>query len=296
MLADVNKFDSMQDWLKGLTWDGVPRVDSFLHKFARAEDTPYHTAVSRYLWTALAGRTLDPGVKADMVPVFIGKQGLGKTTLVENLAPGREYFVSLDFSRNDNDLTRMLRGKVVAEIGELRGLSRREVDGVKAFISERVDEWVPKYSEHAIKYPRRSVFVATTNRETFINDPTGSRRWLPVRLTKRANITRMREVIPQLWAEAASLYAINRVAFTEAEQLADNKPFNRVEPWARAVHTWLEANKTGVVTTEAILISAIGIPLDRHTQAHYNNVEMIMRPLGYVTAYNPVTGTYWSKA
>src|SRR5690606_34139955 len=75
----VRNFDTAQLWLGRLQWDGSPRIERFLIDYAGAEDTPYTRAVSRMLWTALAGRVFEPGVQVDMVVVLVGKQGARKT-------------------------------------------------------------------------------------------------------------------------------------------------------------------------------------------------------------------------
>ena len=81
----------MQEWAQSLgPWDGTPRVDKFLHTYFGAEDNDYSTAVSRYLWTALAGRALKPGIKADMVPILYGQQGTIKSSAIAALVPWEE--------------------------------------------------------------------------------------------------------------------------------------------------------------------------------------------------------------
>src|SRR5947209_7867719 len=81
-------------------------------------------------------------------------------------------------------VARLIRGKLVAEIGELRGLQSRAQESIKEFISKSHDRWVPKYQERKVTVARRLVFVATTNHEEFLTDETGNRRWLPVRVGK----------------------------------------------------------------------------------------------------------------
>ncbi|ESF27670.1 putative replication protein, partial [Salmonella enterica subsp. enterica serovar Tallahassee str. 0012] len=45
--------------------------------------------------TALAGRVLEPGVKADMVPILVGPQGCGKSSGVEALSPDPAFFTEI---------------------------------------------------------------------------------------------------------------------------------------------------------------------------------------------------------
>jgi len=180
LVADNNPFDSAIAWLNALPWDGHPRVENFLRDCFGASDTDYVRAVSLYLWTALAGRVLSPGVKADMVPILVGDQGAVKSSSVAAMVPGVEFFTEISFSEKDEDLARKMRGRLIAEIAELRGLHTRELDSIKAFIARTHETWVPKYREFAVQFPRRLVFIGTTNQDEFLADETGNRRWLPV--------------------------------------------------------------------------------------------------------------------
>ena len=71
-----------------------------------------------------------PGIKADMVPVAVGKQGLMKSATVEAITPAREFFAELDLSKSDDDKARLMRGKLVIELGELKGLRKVEVNNL----------------------------------------------------------------------------------------------------------------------------------------------------------------------
>jgi hypothetical protein len=220
LIAYENKFDSAKDWITGLKWDGISRVDSFLVDYASATDDPseYTTAVSRYMFTALAGRLIDPGVKADAAPILVGAQGARKSSLVAAIAPDPEMFteISLDVGA---DTPRKLNGKAVCELSELAGLGKRDLETWKSFLTQRDDRWIPKYQEHSIRRPRRCLFIGTSNREDFLRDETGHRRFLPVKVG-RCYPERLAEVRDQLWAEGAALYREGGVDYTDAERLA----------------------------------------------------------------------------
>lgn len=219
VVANDNQFDSAIEWLSGLKWDGVPRVTTFLRDVFGAEDTPYTRAVSEYMWSALAGRVLEPGVKADMALILKGEQGTIKSTVLEALVPAPEFFCEIGLDEKPDDLARKMRGTLVAEIGELAGMSKRDVEDVKRFISRRHEKWVPKYREFALTVPRRLIFFGTTNRDHFLVDDTGNRRWLPFEIT-RADVERIRRNREQLWAEGAHRFLIVGVEWQAAERLA----------------------------------------------------------------------------
>jgi predicted P-loop ATPase len=241
MVSDENLFDTAIFWLNNLKWDGVPRVEQFLQVYFGAEDSAYVQAVSTYLWTALAGRVLVPGIKADMVPILVGEQGAAKSSSVAAMVPSPDFFTEISFNEKDDDLARKMRGRLVAEIGELRGLHTRDLESIKSFVTRTHENWVPKYREFATSFPRRLVFVGTTNQEEFLADETGNRRWLPVR-TGRADIEAVKRDHAQLWAEARELFSLLGVAYQAAEELA--KPVHKEhtvgDPWTEEVLKWLQ--------------------------------------------------------
>lgn len=239
-VAEANTFDSARCWLEAQEWDGVPRVATFLPQFFGTADTPYMQAVGMYIWTALAGRIMTPGIKADMVPVAVGAQGSGKSSAVAAIVPSADFFLELDLGGKDDELARLMRGKLVIELGELNGLRAREAEHVKAFITRQYEEWVPKYREMQVRYARRCVFFGTTNKDEFLADDTGHRRWLPF----RAGTCNPQGVIDnrgQLWAEGLQLFKASGVMWQGAEELAkaEHDAFVVRDAWEELVEAWL---------------------------------------------------------
>ena len=127
-----------------------------MHKYLGTADTPYTRELGRYLWSALAGRVLSPGIKADIIPVLIGRQGARKSTAIQALCPVPEAFLEVNLSERDTDLSRLMRGKLVGEVAELRGLRGKEAEHVKAFITRTHEEYVKKYQESRHSLDRKS--------------------------------------------------------------------------------------------------------------------------------------------
>lgn len=298
--ADENKFDSAVTWLRGLpAHDATPRVEMFLTTYFGVEDTPYTRAVSLYLWTALAGRVLQPGVKADMVPILVGLQGIGKSSAIAAMVPSVEHFVEVSLGEKDDNLARMMRGKLLGEIAELRGLQTRELEAVKAFITRTHEQWVPKFKEFAQMFPRRLVFIGSTNQNEFLADETGNRRWLPVTAVRadRAAIERDRL---QLWAEARLKFEANGVMWNEAQALAGEAHAEHTvsDTWAESIQSWLnEAEFDGMALrrdapfkTHEVLVGALNFAPRDISRAHEIRVGRLLVSLGYEKAVRSVTG------
>lgn len=306
-VADAHRFDSAQLWLSRLKWDEISRVEGFLSTHFGAPDSPYVRAVASYMWTALAGRVLVPGIQADMVPIFVGPQGAGKSTGLQGLVPSADFFAEISLTQKDDDLARMLRGRLVVELGELKGLNSREIEHTKAFFTRRNESWVPKYREFATSYPRRCVIFGTTNADQFLEDSTGNRRFLPVRVGEvdRQAIARDRL---QLWAEARELFEIDQtlgghgILWQDAEKLARkvHDEFTVEDPWTDDVARWLddcEDRSTPFSAVDAIKGSLV-VSAGTLNQAHKKRIAAILRRLGYTDGRYYIGGRQvraWAK-
>lgn len=244
LVAKRDQIDLASAWAARLPeWDGVERIATFWSHYAKADDTPYTRAVALYGWTAQAGRLLDPGCQVDMVPILVGAQGVRKSSLIAAIAPHRDWFTEVNLMERDDDTSRKMRGKLVAELGELRGMHARDKEDVKAFITRRDEEWVPKYHEFAKTFRRRLVMYGSTNKDEFLADETGERRWLPIKVGLHGSIDVEATIADreQLWAEAIVRWRYDGVIWAEAEQLAagEHEKYKEVDPWLQPVCDWL---------------------------------------------------------
>lgn len=222
--AADNRYDSAVDWLKSLpAWDGTPRIAKFMTRYYSTADTPYNTALGRYWWTAMVGRILRPGAKADMMPVLYGLQGTGKSTSLPAMLPSESWFLESDFHGIDgDDQKRKIRGAVLVEFAEMSGMGKREKESIKKYLSSTSDRWIEKYETQRTEYLRRCVFVGTTNENELLSDHTGERRFLPTEVGEVdvAGIQRDRD---QLWAEAFVMYKENGIMWQDAQSLAKDE-------------------------------------------------------------------------
>ncbi len=293
-VAEEGRFDSASTWARGLVWDGTPRVETFFPAYLGTVDSPYTRAVGLYTWTALAGRALMPdpadGLKADMTPALIGMQGASKTSAIEAMAPHPRMFTEVDLHKKDDDLSRAMRGKLVGELAELKGLQSRDAESIKAWLSRRVERWTPKYKEFETVFPRRMVCFGTGNREEFLDDDTGERRWLPVSTDARAlDVPGIRAVREQLWAEGVALFSANGVMWQDAQRLAvtEHAAFKVDDSWRDRVVDWLGREDMDGPRSRRqlrmcdVLQGAVGIGADKADRKHELRMGKILRELGY---------------
>ena len=181
------EYDPIQDRINAVEWDGVARVETMLHRWLGAEDSPYVRECSRLLFAGGINRAFRPGAKFDDVVVFVGKQGGGKSTFCQWLALAPELYSSIKTISGQKGLEG-IQGKWIVEIEELLATMANDYSGTKseentkAFISTASDFYRKPYDRRPTDSPRHCIFIGTTNRETFLTDKTGNRRWYPVRV------------------------------------------------------------------------------------------------------------------
>jgi len=129
---------------------------------------------------AMVGCVLDDKVINHTVIVFSGKQGLGKTTWVEKLVPKqlKEYLFSGTINPNNKDTLVQLAECMLINLDELENLNRSEIGSLKEIITKTQIRMRKAYGHNNETMPRRASFAGSVNTAQFLNDSTGSRRFL----------------------------------------------------------------------------------------------------------------------
>lgn len=200
-------YHPVREYLNGLTWDGVPRIDELLIKYLGAEDNPYTRAVMRKWMCAAVARIMNPGCKFDEMLVLIGPQGTGKSTLAYTLSKGW-FSDSLRAMEASKESFEQLGGTWIVEIAELSAAKRSDGDALKNFITKTSDKYRPAYGHRPRVFQRQCVFFGTTNNVEVLKDRTGARRFWPVEVVgfEDFRIGGLAEIVDQLWAEAMVRY------------------------------------------------------------------------------------------
>lgn len=219
VVAAERIYHPIKNYFAGLTWDGVPRLDSLLIDYCGAEDNPYTRAVTRKTLCAAVARVYEPGRKFDSILVLSGPQGIGKSTFFAKLG-GAWYSDSLAISdMKDKTAAEKLQGYWILELGELAGIKKVDVETVKSFVTRVDDKYRQAYGMVVESHPRSCIIVGTTNSESgFLRDITGNRRFWPVQVSERGSHHPWDlEEIDQVWAEAIQAYKDGESLFLSGE-------------------------------------------------------------------------------
>ena len=237
LFAFRNKRNEPRDWMASLRWDSNPRIESFFVKAFGCEANEYTAAVSRNWWVAMAARVFSPGCKFDNMVVLEGFQGKLKSTALNLI--GGPWFMEAGETFGTKDFLQTLNGKLLVEIAELDSFSKADVKTIKKTISCRVDTYRASYGRRSQDFPRGCVFVGSTNEDEYLDDPTGGRRFWPLR-TNDVDLDYIKANRDQLFAEAAYRYK-QGATWWEVPDTArkEQESRRRVDAWEETLVHWL---------------------------------------------------------
>lgn len=205
LVADREKYHPVRDWLESLKWDGVPRIDTWVKDYCEGEaEEPFLSEASRKFLLAMVKRIFEPGCQWDYVLVLEGTQGKYKSSIARAIA-GDKWFMDNLPDLKDKDSMLNLQGKWLIELGELASVKRTDFNQVKAYLVRRTDTVRPHYGRLVGDVPRQSVFIGTVNEGQYLKDPTGNRRYWPIKVGL-CDVQGLKRVRDQLFAEAVHVY------------------------------------------------------------------------------------------
>lgn len=278
-VAREHSIDSARDYVEGLTWDKVERLDQWLQNTFNVADNDYHRAIGSNWFKGMVKRMIEPGCKFDYVLVLEGPQGTRKSTSLAVL--GGDWHVEMTGGVDTKDFFMTLQGNLIVEFSEGETLSRAEVKQLKAVITTQFDKFRAPYERHVQTHPRRCVFAMTTNQDEYLKDETGNRRWLPVATVGEANIEWLRTNRDQLFAEAyyrvkelrETTYEFPESIFEEqAKRQVSDPNEDRIVEWYMGLNA---IQKAGGVTADMVNAGAfmrIGAKMTKKEQMDITGV------------------------
>ncbi|MEG1158771.1 MAG: virulence-associated E family protein, partial [Acidaminococcaceae bacterium] len=204
-----HSFHPIRDYLNSLEWDNVPRLERLIIDYIGAEDTELNRTMTRKHFTAAVTRIFRPGCKYDYCLIMAGAEGAGKSTLLDKM--GGQWFNDSITTTEGKEGMDQLRRAWIVEMGELASIKRSDVEGVKAYLSKRIDIYRAAYARRTAEHPRQCVFCGTTNETFFLKGDNGNRRFWVIAvdptLRKYSKWQRaLEQDRDQLWAEAVAYY------------------------------------------------------------------------------------------
>ena len=205
--SDKFRYHPIKNKILAVSWDGVPRAESFFIDVLGVEDNVYNRECTRKWLLASVTRLFKTGVKFDEMIILQGGQGIGKSTTLQRLSLG--YYTDITDKLSDETTFKVMRTWLV-ELSELSTMIKTDSDSFKAWLSATKDTVRKKYGSDPNDYPRTFTVLGTTNNKEILKDRTGNRRyWLMYCDKDKIKNTIWsvdNEYILQLWAEVYQWY------------------------------------------------------------------------------------------
>ena len=298
MVAYKNRFDPITDYLARIEQDeDIEPVD--LDTLATTYLGTHNTLYNKMLKVVVLGavkRRLEPGCQFDSVVVLHGKQGIKKSTFWKTLASPPWF---CDTAPEDSkDFTMNIHSCWIFELGELDHITgQKDAGRLKSVITSAIDTIRLPYAKNTEKKPRDSIFVGSSNRDDFLKDQTGNRRFLIIPCPQDPakgefiDIKKLSGDRDKIWKAAIIGYRSGERAYLEWEMQykseEQNKNFRDEHPWGEAIERWLITNNMKEVTTEQIMSYALEISVDRHTMKDKKIVAELLKEQGWIQSKNP---------
>lgn len=308
VVAREIRIHPVRDYLMGLCWDGLPRLERWVEVYLGAEETALNRAVgSRWMISGVA-RIMQPGCKVDHMLILEGPQGSKKSSAIKTLA-GADWFTDELAEIGSKDAAQQMRGVWIVEFAELDAIGRAEVSRIKSFLTRTTDRYRPPYERYVITVPRQCIFAGSVNPETYLRDETGNRRFWPIRCGT-IDIDALVRDRDQLWAEAVARYRdgaiwwLEEPGLIEAAKTEQDQRYHS-DAWDARIDRWLVYERRRVnrgyvgyddwqdeeigraaplndVSIGEILEGALGIEAARWTRADQMRVAAYLKARNWV--------------
>jgi hypothetical protein len=300
------------DYIKAIQWDGTSRLETWLANTIGLDQTPMLSVYSKRWAISLIARLEDPGCKVDTMLILKGRQGFQKGTVFSTWGNinGKEYHSDEKVDMSSKEAYGILAKCWIYEDGELASSSRADEESRKRFLSSRIDIYRPAYARRAIKSPRHTVLVGTTNKGDFLKDDTGSRRYWVVDCARDLSLSERDPRQPKadlewLTANRDQLLAEARVLYHQKEQwwlteeeedlrIEGNAPSTYVDYYTECAMKVYAANFGGKKNAITVKQFALAISRDREhpidVQRQGLSLASALRAAGFIRPAGKING------
>lgn len=293
--ANDRPFHPVQQYLRSIDWDGTPRLRAIARDYLGSDSDLHAELVSRWMISAVA-RALRPGCKVDTALMLYGNQGYFKSTFFSILGGTWHADSAIDITNKDS--FQQIHAAWIYEFAELENVvTGRAESRLKAWLTSTHDMFRAPYQRAVVRRPRSCVICGTTNRQRFLTDDTGSRRFWIVPVTQEIPRELLAECRDQLWAEAVCAYESGESWWLAREQddkrEEANQDFGDEDPWEEPIARFLTPPTMREVFVTDLLTDAIKLEVARQDRWAEMRVARVLNKLQWRRRREPAGARRW---
>jgi hypothetical protein len=227
----VKKYNPFSEYFESLVpWDRKTDYISFLSSFVKVSEKDrnrFDNHFKKWMVRTVRCSLVDSFFNKQAFILVHDKQNSGKSTFCRFLCPPRLHDYIAENLSVDKDSRILLTTNLLINLDELSTLSKFEINALKSLFSkDKINDRLPYDRRNSI-IPRRASFIGSTNQAEFLNDESGSVRWLCFNIESIEWSYREKVDIDKAWAQAFHLHLSGWNCDLTAEEIQENEEYNR---------------------------------------------------------------------
>lgn len=211
-VARMNSYNPVVDYMNKAyaMWDKKPRLDDLFVDYLGAVPDPTTKLITELWFLGAVAKAYNPKTKFDFVLDIVGGQGVGKTTLLQRIAPLGLYTDQFNTFTNKDDFE-VMKNALIVNDDEMTASNSASFEEIKKFITMQSFEYRKAYARKSETFQKKFVLARTTNEVRHLKDRSGDRRFISIfansKKQKKSPITDLSdEYVMQVWGETVYLF------------------------------------------------------------------------------------------
>ena len=285
--AGKNRYCPIRRYLDSCSAHAIPHKDwNRIGEIFLGNKHNLSTLAMQRMMIGAVARAYNPGCSMSWLPILVGAQGVGKSMFSRSLVPEKL------FAEVSTPLETLMKEQYrlhVAWLLELPEIDHffqsRNIENFKNLITTRCDEVRRPYASLPERLLRRFVMIGTTNRNQFLVDSTGNRRFVPLEIGANFLIPwkQIAEERDSLWASAVQAFrAGESYEFNSGEiaQIAEYiQEFGDPDPWTEKISSFCSVKEE--VTAAEVLTQALDLDPRQQGRREARRVADVLQTLNW---------------